>query len=81
MRLMGHRNWWYEKDQKRFDQMVKLRDKGLTQANGFTINFDYSINKFKAEFAIKNSNNINILKNWLVNNGYGDIPLESFILF
>ena len=65
--------------EKKADMSAKLRSSQIS-TDYFSIKFDYKINKFRVIFIDPaNINNQKIFTDWLKENGYDILPLDSFI--
>jgi hypothetical protein len=69
-----------EQEQKIIDEMSKLRDMLPLKNDQFSLYFSYDTNKFIIFYKNNETNNFDILKDWLVSNGMKDIPMEDFVI-
>jgi hypothetical protein len=67
-------------EQKVLDETGKLIDKLPFENEQFNLFFDYSVNKFVVFYKNKEINNFSVLKEWLIKNNYGNIPMEEFVI-
>jgi len=69
-----------EGEQKILDETGKLIDKLPLENEQFNLFFDYGVNKFVVFYKNGETNNFTVLKEWLVKNNYGNIPMEEFVI-
>jgi hypothetical protein len=69
-----------DQDQKIYDEIGNLIDKLPIKNDQFSLFFDYDVNKFVILYKDSGINNLDILKDWLVANNFGNIPMENFIM-
>lgn len=65
-----------EKETKEIEAIKKLRELTPINTGDFEIEFDYEISKFR----VKTTKSEEEFKEWLINNGYEDIPMDYFVV-
>jgi hypothetical protein len=67
-------------EEKITNKIIELRHKTPIENSYFTINFDYTNDKFKINIKTPTKDNLLKYQTWIVENGYDIIPEGNFII-
>lgn len=75
--------WIVSDEQQKIDkEELDLENKVPIETDSFKLIFDYDVKVFSfvVNFKINQNEGLNIFKKWLVDNDYGDIPMNQFVI-